>query len=284
MLLAEQRCQVPHDSAGRVTRSVLASVKWAAPVYRALAGAGALAFAYQLVHWSGIVDPRVLPSVTAILAQIARLSVSAEYLVAVRETLAPALLGMIVAWGIALPLGLLLGTSRFANDVTGGLIDLMRSLPGTALIPVCIFVIGQGETMKVTVVVYATVWPILFNTIYGIRSVDPVAILSARSCRISRMAMWRRVMLPSAAPFIATGMRYALPISIVVVIACEIVVGSPEGIGGFLLLQQSDVEYRPDIIYAVLLCAGLVGFLVNLLFDAACDRIVGWEIRRSEQT
>jgi NitT/TauT family transport system permease protein len=138
--------------------------------------------------------------------------------------------------------------------------------------------------MKIVVVLYATVWPILFNTMYGIASVDAVAIESARSCRVDGVALWRRVMLPSAAPFIATGIRYALPISIVIVIASEIVVGSPEGIGGYLLQQQANVEYRPDIVYAVLLSAGVVGFALNLAFEAATDRLVGWETRRGEQS
>lgn len=257
---------------------------WATSLWKGFVGAVAVGLCYQLVHWSGIVDRRVLPPVTDILAQMASLSVNVDFMVAAATTVWPALVGLLLASAIAIPTGLLLGVSPLANRMSRGLIDLMRSLPGTALIPVFIFTIGPGDTMQVLLVLYVTVWPILFNTMYGIASVDKVAIESARSCRVDGMALWRRVMLPSAAPFIATGIRYALPIAVVIVIASEIVVGRPEGIGGFLLLQQANVEYRPDIIYAVLLMAGVVGFLLNVISDQICDRLVGWETRRGEQS
>ena len=134
---------------------------------------------------------------------------------------------------IGIPVGLALGLSPLAERLSRGLVDVLRSLPGTALIPVFMITIGTGDLMKVILVVFVGVWPILFNTMYGIASVDKVAIESALSCRVTGPALWRRVMLPSAAPFIATGIRYALPIAIVIVIADELVVGSPEGIGGY---------------------------------------------------
>jgi NitT/TauT family transport system permease protein len=253
-------------------------------VARGLVGALLVTLAYQLVHWSHIVDPRVLPSATAILAEMARLAISADYLVAVLQTLLPALLGLLVGAALAIPLGFLLGLSPLANRITRGTIDIMRSLPATALIPVLIVTVGQDMLMKGIVVVYVTAWPILFNTMYGALAVDKVAIESARTCRVAGWRLLYRVMLPSAGPFIATGIRYALPISIVIVIAAELVVGSPEGIGGYLLTQQANVVYRADVIYAVLLAAGIVGFVLNVAMDSLCDRLVGWETRRGEQS
>jgi NitT/TauT family transport system permease protein len=253
-------------------------------LWRGFVGAAVVTLGYQLVHWSHIVDPRVLPSAADILAQMVRLVTSAEFALAALETLAPALLGLAVAAAVAIPLGMLLGLSPLANRVSRGLIDLMRSLPGTALIPVLIVTIGQGDLMKVALVIYVAAWPILFNTMYGVSSVDKIAIESARSCRVDGAALWGRVILPSAAPFIATGLRYALPISIVIVIAAELIVGSPEGIGGYLLLQQANTVYRPDVIYAVLLMAGVIGFVLNGVMDRLCDWLVGWDTRRSEQT
>lgn len=252
-------------------------------VWRGLVGAAAVTLAYQLVHWSHVVDARVLPSVTAILAEMARLTVTPDYLVAVGETLLPALLGLAGGAALAIPAGFLLGLSPLANRISRGTIDIMRSLPATALIPVLIVTVGQDNLMKSLVVLYVTTWPILFNTMYGVLSVDKVAIESARSCRVDGLQLWYRVMLPSAGPFIATGIRYALPIAIVIVIAAELVVGSPEGIGGYLLTQQANVVYRADVIYAVLLAAGIVGFVLNLIMDQLCDRLVGWETRRGEQ-
>ena len=255
-----------------------------AAVWRGAVGAAAVALCYQLVHWSHIVDPRILPSVVDILRQMGLLAIDPAFLQAIVDTVTPALTGLAIAACAAIPLGLLLGMSPLANAVSRGLIDILRSLPGTALIPVFIITVGQGDMMKTALVVYVTSWPILFNTVYGVMSVDKVAIESARSCRVAGLALWRRVVLPSAAPFIATGIRYALPISIVIVIASELIVGSEQGIGGFLLMQQSDTVYRPDAIYAVLLMAGVVGFVLNAIMDWICDRLVGWDTRRGEQS
>lgn len=252
-------------------------------VAKGTVGAAIVGLAYQCVHWSAIVDQRVLPSVFAILAEMLHLLTSLEYLQAISETVVPALIGLTIASMVGIPLGLLLGISPLAERFSRGLVDVMRSLPGTALIPIFMITIGTGSMMKVLLVVYVGVWPILFNTMYGIAAVDKVAIESALSCRVSGPALWRRVMLPSAAPFIATGIRYALPIAIVIVIADELVVGSPDGIGGYLMQAQTGMVWRPDVIYAVLLTAGVVGFVLNLTMDALCERVVGWDLRRSEQ-
>ncbi len=258
--------------------------QWLGAIARGLVGAGVLALVYQLVHWSGVVDARVLPSILAVLAEMWRLMTDREFMWAVMETVWPALIGLLGACLLGIPVGLALGISPLAERISRGLVDVLRSLPGTALIPVFMITIGTGDLMKVILVVFVGVWPILFNTMYGITSVDKVAIESALSCRVTGPALWRRVMLPSAAPFIATGIRYALPIAIVIVIADELVVGSPEGIGGYLLQQQTNIVWRPEAIYAVLLAAGVVGFVLNLAMDALCERFVGWDMRRSEQT
>lgn len=257
---------------------------WLAAVGKGLVGAGAVALCYQLVHWSGVVDQRVLPSVVTVLAEMLQLASNTEFLWAIVETVWPALLGLFGACIIGIPVGLVLGISPLAERISRGVVDVMRSLPGTALIPIFMLTIGTGALMKVVLVVYVGVWPILFNTMYGIAAVDKVAIESALSCRVHGPLLWRRVMLPSAAPFIATGIRYALPIAIVIVIADELIVGSAEGIGGYLMLQQSSMVWRPEVIYAVLLASGVVGFVLNLGMDALCERFVGWDLRRSEQT
>src|SRR5262245_16547585 len=97
-----------------------------AAVWRGFVGAAALALCYQFIHWSRIVDPRVLPSVVDILREMGRLTVDPEYLQAAVDTLAPALFGLVIACALAIPLGLLLGMSPLANKVSRGLIDILR--------------------------------------------------------------------------------------------------------------------------------------------------------------
>jgi ABC-type nitrate/sulfonate/bicarbonate transport system permease component len=118
---------------------------WLQAVAKGFVGAAAVALAYQLVHWSGIVDPRVLPSVTVVLAEMARLLVSTEFHIAVLETLWPALVGLFGASLVGIPAGLLIGISPLAERISRSLIDVMRSLPGTALIPVFMVTIGADH-------------------------------------------------------------------------------------------------------------------------------------------
>jgi len=258
--------------------------QWVDAFCKGSAGFGVVAMCYQAIYLSGLVERRVFPSIVVILEEMIRLAVNHEFLIATLETLGPAVIGVLLSVAIGIPIGLLLGMSSRAERFTRLLIDIMRTLPGTALIPVFIVAIGQGHLMTLLLVVFVGVWPILYNTIYGVLSVDKIAIESALSCRVRGPALWWRVILPSAAPFIATGIRYATPVAVVIVISEELVLGVPRGIGGFLLLQQTDMIWRAEVIYAVLLMAGIFGFALNFFVDALCDRIVGWETKRSEQT
>src|SRR5690606_26463328 len=104
-------------------------------------------------------------------------------------------------------------------------------IPSVALIPLAILILGQGTDMKVALVIYASVWPILFNTIYGVRDVDPVAKETARTFRLNRFGVLTRVSLPWAAPFAATGIRISAAIALIVTISAELLAGSASGIG-----------------------------------------------------
>lgn len=248
-----------------------------------LAGAVTLAAAYELIHASGLVDPRTLPSAFSVLVQLISVFSDSDFLLAAIDTAAPALSGLALGVAIAVPLGVLLGRCPPCSEAASGTIDILRSLPATALIPVLIFTLGQGFVMKVVLVIYVACWPILLNAMYGARSIDPRTIESALSCRVRGVALWLTVVLPSCGPAIFSGIRYALPVSVVVVIAAEIALGSAEGMGGYLLQQQYSSSYRPDRVFAILLAAGLVAYALNLAGNSLATYFVGWETSRGER-
>ncbi|CAM3159457.1 Putative aliphatic sulfonates transport permease protein SsuC [Arthrobacter ulcerisalmonis] len=164
--------------------------------------------------------------------------------------LSAVLLGLLVAWYGAL--------DRFLNP----LLEVFRNTAALALLPVFTLLLGIGETSKISIVAYAAFFPVLLNTIAGVRTVDPLLIRAARSLGLSNVTLFQKVILPSAVPTIFTGIRMAGTSSILVLIAAEMV-GAKAGLG-YLIVNSQSSFLIPDM-YAGILTVSLLGLLVNYL-------------------
>ena len=142
-----------------------------------------------------------------------------------------------------------------------------------ALVPVAIVLLGLGSKMQVPLIVLAAVWPVVFNTSYGVRNADPALIDSARSTGLSRVAVVRRVVLPAALPAILTGVRLAAAIAVVLTVVTEIV-ASATGLGHYVSLTQQAGRYDDSLAGVVL--AGLFGCLVNGGLVLLESRVLSW--------
>lgn len=251
---------------------------WAGSAVRGLIGLAALAGLYEVLSRLELVDPTLLPPSTVVLPRAAEMAVSPEFLIELWATMQAVLLGVGIAVAVAVPVGLLIGSYSSVATATTPIVDFVRSVPGIAIIPLLVLVLGQGLSMKICIVVYVTLWPLLFNTIYGVRGVDRVAVETARSFRISTLQTWLHVILPSSMPLILTGVRLALATGLTVAIAAEITVGTQDGIGYFILLQSYSGMHH-DRIFAAVVLAGLVGFFLNWLTVVASRRWVAWDSR-----
>lgn len=254
---------------------------WGANSVRGLIGFAVLAALYELLSRLELVDPELLPPSTVVLPTAAKMAVTPAFLVELWATMQAVLLGVGIAVLIAVPVGLLIGSYSSVSTAATPIVDFVRSVPGIAIIPLLVLVMGQGMSMKVCIVVYVTVWPLLFNTIYGVRSVDRVAVETAKSFRISTVQTWLKVILPSSMPLILTGLRLALATGLTVAIAAEITVGTQDGIGYFILLQSYSGLHH-DRIFAAVVLAGLVGFFLNWLTVVATRRWVAWDSRGAQ--
>ena len=254
---------------------------WTASSVRGLIGFAVLAALYEALSRLELVDPKLLPPSTVVLPSAAKMAVSPAFLIELWATMQAVLLGVGIAIAIAVPLGLLIGSYSSVSTATTPIVDFVRSVPGIAIIPLLVLVLGQGISMKICIVVYVTLWPLLFNTIYGVRGVDRVAIETARSFRTSTMQTWLHVILPSSMPLILTGIRLALATGLTVAIAAEITVGTQDGIGYFILLQSYSGAHH-DRIFAAVVLAGLVGFFLNWLTVVATRRWVAWDSRGAQ--
>jgi ABC-type nitrate/sulfonate/bicarbonate transport system permease component len=141
------------------------------------------------------------------------------------------------------------------------------------LVPVLILFAGIGNEMKALVIVFGCIWPVLLNTVAGVRALDEVLAETVRSYRIGPFARLWHFMLPGASPQIFTGLRQALPIGIILMVVSEMFAAS-DGIG-FALVQYQRTFALPEMWSGIILL-GIIGIVLSLIFRAIETRLLGW--------
>jgi NitT/TauT family transport system permease protein len=222
-----------------------------------------------------LVPPIYLPRASTVIRRMVELLQDPRFLKHVLATLHAWAVGLALAILISVPIGILIGTSELAYKMSSPLIEFMRPIPSVALIPLGILLWGQGFSMKIILVAYATTWPILFNTVYGVHDVDPIAVQTARCFGLKQAAILRRINLPSAAPFIFTGIRISASIGLIVVIAAELLASADSGIGSFILFVSSSGG-QMDSVLAGAAIAGIIGAMINSALGLIDRRFFAW--------
>jgi NitT/TauT family transport system permease protein len=230
-----------------------------------------------------LVPPIYLPRASTVVRRMVELLQDPKFLRHVLATLHAWAVGLGLAILISVPIGILIGTSELAYKMSSPLIEFMRPIPSVALIPLGILLWGQGFSMKIILVAYATTWPILFNTVYGVHDVDPIAVQTARCFGLKQAAILRRINLPSAAPFIFTGIRISASIGLIVVIAAELLASADSGIGSFILFVSSSGG-QMDSVLAGAAIAGIVGAMINSALGLIDRRFFAWRYLGATQS
>jgi ABC-type nitrate/sulfonate/bicarbonate transport system permease component len=200
---------------------------------------------------------------------------------AVFDNVFPSLGRTLGGWALAavvgIVLGVLLGRSATAMDYVGPLFAFFRSIPPPTLIPVFAVLFGLSSGMQIGSIIFGTVWPVLLNTVDGVRSVDQVKVETARSFRTPKAYWLGMVVLPAAAPKIFAGLRVSLSISLLLMVVSELV-GAYNGIGRSLMNAQQDFEF--PTMWAWLVLLGILGYVFNTIFLAAERRVLAWQPAR----
>lgn len=183
--------------------------------------------------------------------------------------------GFVLAAFFMIPLGILMGLHPVARNVFLPMIEFFRPLPPPAIIPAVMMFLGIGFASKVFVIFFACSFPILLNTMDGVRSVHPVFIQTGRSFGLCGLALIRRVILPASQPQILSGLRISLPIALIVAILSEMV-GSNDGIGHFILKMERTFNI-PEM-YAGTFMIGIIGYTVNKIFVHFDRTILAWNL------
>ena len=189
----------------------------------------------------------------------------------------PSLERMAAGYGIAVVVavgaGLLLGLSPRARRAAAPIVEFLRAIPPPALLPFAILVIGVGSSMKIFIIAFVCLWPILLNTIDGVTSVDPTLRETTRVYGISPRDRMRRVMLPAASPRIFAGMRTSLSLALILMVISEMV-ASTNGIGYFVL--QSQRTFAIPEMWSGILLLGILGYTLNGAFVLIERRVLRW--------
>jgi NitT/TauT family transport system permease protein len=231
----------------------------------------------------GLVDMLFLPPPSIVLARTVELLGQPSFVRDVVATVLAWAIALLISIGIAVPAGLLLGSIPWLRDATRAIVEFLRPIPSVALIPLVLLLIGSGPEAKITLAVYAAVWPILFNTIYALGEIDPVLTETAKSYGTSKTRMLTSVALPHAAPFVFTGIRLSASIALILVVSTEFLAGASRGIGEFIL-EASGSSSRMDYVLAGTVVAGIIGYLINEGLERAGGRLFRWSTVDAETT
>jgi ABC-type nitrate/sulfonate/bicarbonate transport system permease component len=199
------------------------------------------------------------------------------------DQLLPSLGRLLGAWALAaaisIPVGVALGRSRHAISYVQPLIHFGRSIPATTLIPVFIVLFKFSTAMRVSVIVFGVVWPILLNAIDGARQVEPAQLDIARVFKLSRPVRLLLIVVPAAAPRIFAGLRISLSLSIILMVTSELV-GATDGIGFFL--SNAKKSFQLPEMWSAIVLLGILGYLLNTALLVIERRVLGWRHNAEE--
>jgi ABC-type nitrate/sulfonate/bicarbonate transport system permease component len=247
-------------------------VSLAEPVVFVLSIASALAF-WELISRTGVISQRDLPAMSTSFHELWRMLQTSHFWWSFADTVRGWALGLVLASVLAVPIGILLGSSDFAASAFRIPIEFLRPIPSAALIPLLFLTLGTNLKSEVFLATFGAFWPLLVQTMYGVRDVDPVAVETARSFGVGRLERLYRITLPSSVPYIATGLRISSTVSLILAFTAELFMGT-KGLGQDVNLAQA---YGLEVpLYALALATGFLGVAIHLVFTTLERRALRW--------
>lgn len=239
-------------------------------------GAGsvlAVLLAWEVLSRVGLLPAYAIPSATSVLGAFVAELGSPPFWTDLGATVLSAALGLVILTVAASIIALVVTSSRFLWNSTWFIIEFLKPIPPVALIPLGLLLWGPSMTMKVTLVVFGAIWPLLTQLVYGIRGVEGVALDAAKSYRLGFWRTTTRVVAPSILPYALTGLRVSSAIAIIISVVTEMI-GGATGLGQRIVLAQLAGDLPR--MYALIMAAGLLGLLVNGLFRGLEKPLLFW--------
>ena len=232
----------------------------------------AILLAWQL--WTVHADNPNFPRLSTILVEFRDMWLFSDFGTHVVPSLKRIVLGFGIATVLGVGLGIPLGMSRWTRSLAMPHVEYWRAMPPPALLPISIVLLHSiGDVQKVSFIAFFCLFPILLNTMDGVRAIDPTLIETARSFNVPRRERIRRLVFPAALPQISAGMRTSLSLAVIIMVVSEYF-SSTSGVGYVLLNSKNTFQFTP--MWAAILLIGLLGYLLNVLFMLAERRILAW--------
>ncbi|MET7296173.1 ABC transporter permease [Streptomyces griseoloalbus] len=241
----------------------------------ALGAAGMAAFLAlgEAVPRSGLVEEDYFPPTSRIAGALGTELADGAFWTALGDTLTGWALGLAIAVGAGIVVGVLLAVVPYLREATASTIEFLRPIPSVALIPLAVLLYGTELRSVLLLVVYAAFWQVLIQVLHGVQDVDPVAEETARSYGLGPWARIRHVLWPTALPYVMTGVRLAAAVALILAVTAELVIGAP-GLGARIAVAQTS-QAVPEM-YALIVVAGLLGLLINVGARSVERRALAW--------
>jgi NitT/TauT family transport system permease protein len=245
---------------------------------------------WELLVRNGFVNPQVLPAPSAVLVRWWQYIIpmepydpatssyfiwlfSGEFFGDMWASFHRVLIGCLIGTGLALPLGLLMGASTKVYDYFNPLVQVLRPIPPIAYIPLSILWFGLGNPPAVFLISLGAFFPVLMNTIVGVRSVDSIYVRAARNMGASPFVMFTQVILPAATPFILSGIRIGIGTGFICMIVAEMIAVN-SGLG-YRILEAREYFWSDKII-AGMFSIGILGLAIDMVVDRLNNYLLRW--------
>jgi ABC-type nitrate/sulfonate/bicarbonate transport system permease component len=244
-------------------------------VNAALGAAGLAAFLAlgEAVPRLGLVKDDYFPPTSRIADALGGELTDGAFWSALGDTLTGWALGLAIAACAGIVVGVIISVVPYLREATASTIEFLRPIPSVALIPLAILLYGNELRSVLLLVVYASFWQVLIQTLYGVQDLDPVADETARSYGLGTWARIRHVLWPTALPYVMTGIRLAAAVALILAITAELIIGAP-GLGNRIGVAQTS-QAVPEM-YALIVVTGLLGLLINVGARSVERRALAW--------
>jgi len=193
------------------------------------------------------------------------------------DSLMPSMIRLLVGWGLAVVIGVAIGTaiglSARVRDYVDPIIQFLRAVPPPTLLVLFIVLLGIGDAMKIAMILFGVVWPILLNTADGVASVEPLQRDTGRVYRLGFVEELRLIVLPSAAPKIFAGLRVSLSIAVILMVISELYAAT-DGVG--FQLVQAQRSFRTLDVWSTIVLLGIIGYTLNTILATVEGRVLSW--------
>src|SRR6266511_3180680 len=235
-----------------------------------------LAVVWELTAQAQLINPLVVPPLSKILRIFWELSWSGQIPWQIIVSMKRAAVGYFLAAAVFIPLGIFMGLSPRIYRMLEVVVEMLRPVPPPVVIPAAMLFFGLEDEMKIFVIFFSCAWPILLNTLDGVRNIDRVLLHTARTFGLPQRKIIWQVILPASSPQIMTGLRVSLPIMLILVVISEMV-GSTDGIGYFILDSQR--RFRVPQMYAGMLALAILGYTLNQILNLLQRALLPWHGR-----